>query len=159
MAKKIRILTYGTFDLFHVGHVRLLKRLRDLGDELIVGCSTDEFNKIKGKNTVMPYESRKEILLSCKYVNSVFAEDNWDQKRNDVKRTNADIFAMGDDWSGHFDHLEDICKVVYLPRTSGISSTKIKQFTASQLETELASVIKEVENIKSRLSSLLPKAT
>lgn len=157
MTKKVRILTYGTFDLFHVGHVRLLKRLRDLGDELIVGCSTDKFNSIKGKKTVMPYESRKEILLSCKHVHSVFAEETWDQKRGDVKKFNADIFAMGDDWAGHFNDLEDLCKVVYLPRTEGISSTKIKQFTASQLETELASIISEVENIKTRLLSLQPK--
>ncbi|MCA0433899.1 MAG: adenylyltransferase/cytidyltransferase family protein [Proteobacteria bacterium] len=120
------VITYGTFDLFHVGHVRLLKRLADLGDRVVVGCSTDEFNRIKGKSVAIPYDQRVEILLACRFVNHVFPESNWEQKREDVLREGANIFAMGDDWAGKFDFLSDIVKVVYLRRTEGISSTQVK---------------------------------
>ena len=130
------VITYGTFDLFHFGHVRLLKRLRNLGDRLVVGCSTDEFNNLKGKKTVVPYAHRREILLSCRYVSDVFPEDNWEQKRADVIREKADIFGMGHDWTGKFDDLSDLVKVVYLPRTDGISTTEIKDLMrASQAST------------------------
>lgn len=125
--KSNTVITYGTFDLFHVGHVRLLKRLRSFGDKLIIGCSSDEFNELKGKKTVMSYEQRKEILLSCKYVDKVFKEKNWEQKRTDIIEHNANIFAMGDDWSGKFDSLNDIVQVIYLPRTENISTTEIKE--------------------------------
>lgn len=121
-----KILTYGTFDLFHVGHVRLLKRLKKLGDKLFIGLSSDDFNELKGKKTVMSFEQRKEILLSCKYVDDVFEESCWEQKRTDIIRTEADIFAMGDDWTGKFDDLSDIVDVVYLTRTEDISSTEVK---------------------------------
>lgn len=121
------VITYGTFDLFHIGHVNLLKRLRALGDRLIVGCSTDEFNAIKGKRSIMPYEHRVAILEACRYVDSVFPEQHWEQKRDDVLREKADIFAMGDDWAGKFDNLGDICQVIYLPRTADVSSTEIRQ--------------------------------
>lgn len=121
-----KILTYGTFDLFHVGHVRLLKRLKKLGDKLFIGLSSDDFNELKGKKTVMSFEQRKEILLSCKYVDDVFEESCWEQKRTDIIRTEADIFAMGDDWAGKFDDLSDIVDVVYLTRTEDISSTEVK---------------------------------
>ena len=120
------VITYGTFDLFHFGHVRLLKRLRSLGDRLVVGCSSDEFNLLKGKKTVVPYTHRKEILLSCRYVSDVFPENNWEQKRDDIIREKADIFGMGHDWTGKFDDLSDLVKVVYLPRTEGISTTDLK---------------------------------
>lgn len=123
----ITVLTYGTFDLFHFGHVRLLKRLSGLGDRLIVGCSSDEFNMLKGKKTVVPYEQRREILLSCRYVSDVFPENNWEQKRDDIIREKADIFGMGHDWTGKFDDLSDAVKVIYLPRTDGISTTELKQ--------------------------------
>ena len=122
----VTVITYGTFDLFHFGHVRLLKRLRDLGDRLVVGCSTDDFNNLKGKKTVVPYAHRREILLSCRYVSDVFPEDNWEQKRDDIIREKADIFGMGHDWTGKFDDLSDLLKVVYLPRTDGVSTTEIK---------------------------------
>jgi glycerol-3-phosphate cytidylyltransferase len=122
------VITYGTFDLFHYGHVRLLKRLRGLGDRLVVGCSSDEFNALKGKKTVIPYEYRCEVLLSCRYVDGVFAEHDWKQKRADIEREKADIFAMGEDWAGKFDDLSDVTKVVYLPRTHGVSSTELKQY-------------------------------
>ncbi|MCD1628162.1 adenylyltransferase/cytidyltransferase family protein [Seohaeicola saemankumensis] len=120
------VLTYGTFDLFHVGHVRLLRRLAELGDRLIVGCSSDEFNRIKGKTCVMPFEHRAEILMACRYVADVFPEDSWDQKVGDIHRFNADVFAMGDDWAGKFDELSAHCDVIYLSRTENISTTRLK---------------------------------
>ncbi len=120
------IITYGTFDLFHVGHVNLLRRLRGLGDRLVVGCSTDEFNAIKGKKSVIPYADRVAVLLACRYVDEVFPEENWDQKPADIVRFNADVFAMGDDWEGKFDSLSEYCQVVYLPRTKSVSSTEIR---------------------------------
>lgn len=123
-----RVITYGTFDLFHFGHVRLLKRLAALGDELYVGCATDEFNLIKGKKSIVPYEERIEVLAACRYVDHVFAEEHWDQKPNDIKTFNADIFGMGDDWAGKFDELSEFCKVVYLPRTDEVSTTQLIEF-------------------------------
>jgi len=122
------VITYGTFDLFHVGHVNLLRRLRGLGDRLVVGCSTDEFNALKGKKTVMPYGHRASILESIRYVDDVFPEETWEQKRTDIVREKAHIFAMGEDWAGKFDDLADICEVVYLPRTRDVSTTEIRQW-------------------------------
>ncbi|UYV39594.1 adenylyltransferase/cytidyltransferase family protein [Rhodobacteraceae bacterium D3-12] len=126
------VLTYGTFDLFHVGHVRLLRRLVALGERLVVGVSTDAFNAQKGKSSVMPYHDRAEILLACEYVSEVIPEENWGQKRQDIERVGADVFAMGDDWAGKFDDLSDLCKVLYLPRTENISSTDLKASVAAQ---------------------------
>lgn len=120
------VITYGTFDLYHVGHVRILKRLRELGDRLIVGISTDEFNQLKGKESFFSYDDRAEIVLSSQYVDFVFPEQNWEQKRLDIIKYNVDIFGMGHDWLGEFDYLSDICEVVYLQRTEGISTTYIK---------------------------------
>ena len=122
-----RIITYGTFDLFHVGHVRLLQRLADLGDRLIVACSTDEFNALKGKTTAVPYADRVEVLQACRYVDQVIPEENWAQKRDDIARLGADLFAMGDDWVGKFDDLRDLCDVLYLPRTENVSTTELKE--------------------------------
>ena len=150
------VITYGTFDLFHVGHVRLLQRLRTLGDRLVVGCSTDEFNSTKGKKTAMPYEQRQEVLLACRYVDEVFPEKNWEQKSEDIMRFSADIFAMGDDWAGHFDDLETICRVVYLPRTEGVSSTDLKNLIVAQFQEKLVSIINEVGIVEKRLRDLLP---
>ncbi|MCP5272970.1 MAG: adenylyltransferase/cytidyltransferase family protein [Burkholderiaceae bacterium] len=121
------VITYGTFDLFHIGHVRLLHRLRSLGDRLVVGCSTDDFNEAKGKKSVMPFEHRAEILGACRHVDKVFPEASWDQKVEDIRRERADIFAMGDDWAGRFDDLSAHCEVVYVPRTKDVSSTEIRQ--------------------------------
>jgi glycerol-3-phosphate cytidylyltransferase len=120
------LLTYGTFDLFHHGHVMLLKRLAGMGSELIVGCSTDEFNAVKGKRCVMTYTQRRTILEACRYVSRVIPETSWAQKRTDIVNYNVSIFAMGDDWEGVFDDLNDITQVLYLPRTKDISSTDIK---------------------------------
>lgn len=122
------ILTYGTFDLFHVGHVNLLRRARELGDRLIVAVSTDEFNLIeKNKTTIIPFEHRVAVLESCRYVDLVIAENSWKQKTEDIQKYQVDIFVMGDDWQGKFDELNKQCEVVYLPRTKQISSTAIKQ--------------------------------
>lgn len=137
MIKEITILTYGTFDLFHVGHLRLLKRLAELGDHLIVGVSTDKFNNIKGKSTIIPYEERVEIISSLPFVSTIIPEDKWDQKRHDIVNYNVDIFAMGSDWTGKFDDLKDLCQVIYLPRTQHISTTKIKR-TAQKIESACA---------------------
>ncbi|WOT06969.1 adenylyltransferase/cytidyltransferase family protein [Shewanella sp. DAU334] len=150
------VLTYGTFDLFHVGHVRLLKRLRALGDRLVVGVSSDEFNTGKGKKSFCSFEERAEILLATEYVDAVFAENSWDQKRADVKRFNVDIFGMGSDWAGKFDDLKDCCDVVYLERTQDVSTTDIKKALAKisaedvvELEQSLHSALEIVVNLAS----------
>jgi glycerol-3-phosphate cytidylyltransferase len=121
------VLTYGTFDLFHIGHLNLLKRARELGDKLIVAVSTDEFNATKGKTTLMPFEHRVELVRSVRYVDEVIAEHQWDQKIADVQQHKVDIFVMGSDWQGKFDFLKPYCEVVYLPRTDNVSSTDLKK--------------------------------
>jgi glycerol-3-phosphate cytidylyltransferase len=121
------IITYGTFDLLHHGHIRLLKRAKRLGDYLIVGLSTDEFNKLKGKESVYSYEERKEIVEAISYVDRVIPEEKWKQKIDDIKGMNVDIFVMGSDWVEKFDYLQDYCDVIYLPRTNGISTTITKK--------------------------------
>lgn len=120
------ILTYGTFDLFHIGHLRLLERLRALGDRLIVGVSTDEFNTQKGKKTVVPFADRLEIVRGLRCVDLAFAEHSWAQKPEDISKHQVTVLGMGDDWQGKFDDLSTLCEVVYLPRTDGISSTDIR---------------------------------
>lgn len=124
-----RILTYGTFDLLHYGHIRLLKRAKELGDYLIVALSTDEFNAIKGKKAYHDYETRKKMLEAVRYVDLVIPEESWEQKADDVKKYFVDVVVMGSDWAGSdkFDYLKEMCEVVYLDRTEGISTTKIKE--------------------------------
>lgn len=122
-----KIITYGTFDLLHWGHINILKRAKELGDHLTVVLSTDEFNAIKNKKAYYSYENRKLILEAIRYVDEVIPENNWEQKISDVVENDIDIFVMGDDWEGKFDFLMDYCEVVYLPRTVGISTTQIKQ--------------------------------
>ena len=124
-----RVITYGTFDLLHYGHINLLRRARQLGDYLIVALSTDEFNKLeKNKVTYFPYEQRKQLLEAIRYVDLVIPEENWDQKKTDVHEYHIDTFVMGDDWKGKFDFLKDEgVEVVYLGRTPEISTTKIKE--------------------------------
>lgn len=125
------VITYGTFDVFHVGHLRLLERAKALcgkGGSLTVAVSTDRFNwEEKRKKCVIPDSERMEIVGALKCVDRVICEDAWSQKREDIKKHDIDIFVMGDDWRGKFDDLADMCKVVYLPRTPEISSTEIKQ--------------------------------
>jgi len=122
-------MTYGTFDLLHYGHINLLRRAKALGDYLIVGLSTDEFNtNEKGKKTYFTYEQRKELLESLRYVDLVVPEDNWNQKKTDMHDFHVDVFVMGDDWKGKFDFLKDEgVEVIYLPRTPDISSSQIKR--------------------------------
>jgi glycerol-3-phosphate cytidylyltransferase len=122
-----KVITYGTYDLLHVGHINLLRRARELGDYLIVVVSSDEFNAIKGKKAYYSFEDRKKILEAIRYVDEVLPEYTWEQKIDDVVNNNVDVFVMGDDWTGKFDFLKEYCEVVYLPRTEGISTTKIKQ--------------------------------
>lgn len=121
-----RVLTYGTFDLLHYGHINLLRRAKEYGDILIVGLSTDEFNHEKGKTSYFDYHERKKMLEAIRYVDRVIPEENWDQKVSDVKTLDVDVFVMGDDWKGKFDFLKDYCEVVYLSRTPEVSTTKIK---------------------------------
>ncbi len=129
-----RVITYGTYDIFHIGHLKLLQRAKALGDELIVAISTDKFNLKKGKRVMIPYSQRAEIVKNIKCVDRVIAEESWEQKISDIKRYNIDIFAIGDDWEGKFDFLRDYCQVIYLPRTQNISTTKLKNSLNSAFE-------------------------
>ena len=127
-----RVITYGTFDLLHVGHLNILNRARALGDHLTVAISTDEFNlNSKNKTCIMPYSDRAELVRHLKCVDQVIPEQSWDQKVKDVQAHNIDVFVMGNDWEGKFDFLKDYCEVVYLPRTEGVSTTEIKAFITS----------------------------
>ena len=123
-----KVITYGTFDLLHYGHINLLRRAKALGDYLIVALSTDEFNwNEKGKESYFSYEQRKTLLEAIRYVDLVIPEESWEQKITDVAKYRADVFVMGDDWEGTFDFLKECCEVVYLPRTPEISTTQIKK--------------------------------
>lgn len=124
-----RVLTYGTFDLLHYGHINILRRAKQLGDYLVVALSTDEFNAGKGKKAYHSYETRKKMLEAIRYVDLVIPENSWEQKIDDVKNYHIDIVVMGSDWAGSdkFDYLKDYCEVVYLERTPGISTTQIKR--------------------------------
>lgn len=139
------VITYGTFDMFHIGHLRLLKRLRNLGDKLIVGVSTDEFNNLKGKKTLIPYDQRAEIVAGLSVVDLVIPENNWEQKVHDITAHNVSIFAMGDDWQGKFDFLLDHCHVQYLPRTSDISTTQLKRSLSNFLSAPKEDLLKAIE--------------
>ncbi|MCR5430699.1 MAG: glycerol-3-phosphate cytidylyltransferase [Eubacterium sp.] len=122
-----KVITYGTFDMLHYGHINLLRRAKELGDYLVVVLSTDEFNwNMKQKKCYFTYEERKLVLEAIRYVDEVIPENNWEQKVTDVQENDIDVFVMGDDWEGKFDFLKDYCEVVYLPRTEGISTTQIK---------------------------------
>ncbi len=122
-----KIITYGTFDLLHYGHINLLRRAKALGDYLIVALSTDEFNwNEKHKKCYFSYEERKSLLEAIRYVDLVIPEENWAQKKSDIREFRVDTFVMGDDWEGKFDELKELCEVVYLPRTPEISTTQIK---------------------------------
>ena len=132
------VLTYGTFDLFHVGHLNLLNRLRALGDKLIVGVSTDEFNAGKGKRTIVPFKDRLEIVQNIKAVDLAIPETSWDQKVIDIKNHNVDVFGMGNDWESKFDFLKEHCEVIYLPRTEAISSTDLKKLLRVLDQTHIA---------------------
>lgn len=121
-----KVITYGTFDLLHWGHINILRRAKEMGDYLIVAISTDEFNRIKHKEAYHSYENRKMILEAVRYVDEVIPENDWEQKVKDVQKYGIDLFVMGDDWKGEFDFLKEYCEVVYLERTEGISTSQIK---------------------------------
>ena len=125
-----RVITYGTFDTLHYGHIRLLRRARELGDFLIVAISTDDFNALKGKKAKFSFEDRKRDLEAIRYVDLVIPEHNWEQKVTDVQEHNVDIFTIGDDWEGKFDFLKSQCEVYYMTRTPDISSTVIRNSTS-----------------------------
>ncbi|WP_416305802.1 adenylyltransferase/cytidyltransferase family protein [Neptunicella sp. SCSIO 80796] len=136
------VITYGTFDLFHIGHLRILERLRQLGDRLVVGVSTDEFNSIKGKQSIYSYQERAAIVEALSCVDLVIPEDNWQQKQQDIQHYTVDIFGIGSDWQGKFDELESLCQVVYLPRTPTISTTELKK-SLSKVDAQSISQIKQ----------------
>lgn len=127
------VITYGTYDLLHIGHISMLKRCKAFGDRLIVGLSTDEFNsRMKNKQSIQNYHERKEILEALRYVDLVIPETSWHQKIEDIKRYYIGTFVIGEDWEGEFDFLKDYCQVIYLPRTEGISTTIRKNEIAQE---------------------------
>ncbi len=123
------VITYGTYDMLHVGHINLLRRARNLGDYLIVGLSTDAFNTIKHKSAYQPYAHRRRLLEALRFVDKVVPERCWEQKTRDIKKFKASVLVMGDDWKGEFDSLKKLCRVVYLKRTPSISSTQLRALT------------------------------
>lgn len=127
------VLTYGTFDLFHYGHARILTRAKDAGQNLFVGVSTDRFNSVKGKEAWNSFSTRYDDVLSHVPKAHVFAEESFDQKVRDIHRFDIDVLVMGDDWAGKFDWLKDLCEVIYLPRTPGISTTLLKSMSSKEL--------------------------
>ncbi|MCK5918947.1 MAG: glycerol-3-phosphate cytidylyltransferase [Cocleimonas sp.] len=142
MQKQLKtVITYGTFDLFHIGHLNILKRAKMLGDRLIVGISTDTFNLQKNKKTVIPYSERAEIISHLRFVDQVIPESCWEQKHKDIIQHNVDIFVMGHDWEGKFDSLSALCNVKYLPRTKGISTTKIKSSLKQHKEPQVSKLV------------------
>ena len=145
------VLTYGTFDLFHIGHLNLLRRAKALGDRLIVGVSTDEFNSGKGKATIIDFKNRLEIVRSIRYVDEVIAESSWEQKLSDVRKFNVQTFAMGDDWKGKFDFLSAHCEVVYIPRTEGISSSNLREILDKFADSQIQDIRKALEIISTAI--------
>ena len=146
-----RVITYGTFDMFHIGHLKLLQRLAELGDELIVAVSTDEFNEEKDKTVLIPYAQRAEIVENIKCVDKVIPEKSWDQKVSDIKEYDISLFAMGDDWEGKFDSLKEYCEVIYLSRTQDISTTQLKKSLTNFLsisKEDITGVFKVIEALK-----------
>lgn len=148
------VLTYGTFDLFHMGHVNLLRRAKELGDTLIVGVSTDEFNLEKGKRSIFSFPERCEIVRSVRYVDQVIAETSWDQKISDIQKYGAGLLVMGDDWKGKFDFLNSICKVVYLPRTEGVCSTNLKVLVNTFGNSHMQELKRALDVVSSMLKGL-----
>jgi len=148
---KKTIITYGTFDMFHIGHLRLLQKLGNLGDELIVAVSSDTFNELKNKTVLIPYEQRAEIVANISCVAKVIPERNWEQKIEDIQKYDVDIFAMGDDWEGEFDFLKEYCEVMYLERTKDISTTQLKKSLTNFLsipKEDILNAFKVIETLK-----------
>jgi glycerol-3-phosphate cytidylyltransferase len=147
MQNKTIAITYGTFDMFHIGHLKLLQRIKNICDYLIVAVSTDDFNKTKNKKTLISYEQRALIVENIKAVDMVISEDNWEQKIDDIKKYNVDILVMGDDWAGKFDNLQKYCQVKYLPRTQDISTTQLKKSLSNFLSVSKDDILKAFEII------------
>ena len=150
-----KIITYGTFDLLHKWHINILRRAKELWDHLTVAISSDEFNRIKNKTSFYGYEERKFLLEAIKYVDEVIPENDWEQKTRDVQEREIDIFVMGDDWEGKFDFLKEYCEVKYLPRTEGISTTKLKS-TLKWINNENIDKIEEVLDALKEFRKILP---
>lgn len=129
-----KVITYGTYDLLHIGHINLLRKAKELGDYLVVAVSTDEFNTIKHKESFLSFEQRKAIVESIKYVDEVIPENQWDQKLEDIRTHKIDVFVMGNDWENKFDYLREYCEVVYLPRTEKISTTLLKSSIVNKIK-------------------------
>ncbi len=138
LSSERRILTYGSFDPLQIGHVRFLKRLASMGDRVIVGLSTDAFNSQKGSPSILPFEERREILQSCQYVDHVIPEDDWDQKHTDIVNYNISLFAMGDQFSGQYDYLNDVTQVLYLPRSKSVYAPEVAQINPNCTITQLS---------------------
>lgn len=148
---KKTVITYGTFDMFHIGHLRLLQRLAEIGDELIVAVSTDEFNVLKDKQVLIPYDQRAELVSNIRCVDKVIPETCWEQKVADIKKYDVDVFVMGDDWIGKFDFLMDHCEVRYMERTKGISTTHLKKSLTKFLsipKEDILNAFKIIETLK-----------
>ncbi|ARS51758.1 adenylyltransferase/cytidyltransferase family protein [Kushneria konosiri] len=143
-----KIITYGTFDMFHIGHLNLLKKLSQMAGHVTVAVSTDEFNDQKGKKTLIPYEQRAEIVSSVRYVDKVIPEYSWDQKISDVQEYSIDKFAIGEDWRGKFDFLSPFCEVIYLERTKDISTTELKKSLKNFLSIPQEDLIRAFEVIE-----------
>ena len=141
------IITYGTFDLLHIGHINMLERLRALGDRLIVGVSTDEFNAIKGKNSLYSYDDRAKIVGALRCVDEIIPENDWQQKRTDIEKYSVDIFGIGADWQGNFDELSAQCEVVYLPRTPSISTTNLKKILSKIDDTSIKKIKQGLDGV------------
>ena len=149
-----RAITYGTFDMFHIGHLKLLERIKQDCDHLTVAVSTDEFNAVKGKKTVIPYEDRAAIVASLKLVDRVIPENDWEQKTPDIINNNIDIFVIGSDWTGKFDFLQSHCRVAYLERTPGISSTQLKKTLGVQMSDLKSSLFSKIEELQKIIDDL-----
>lgn len=141
------VLTYGTFDVFHIGHLKMLERLKSLGDRLIVGVSTDEFNTLKNKTSLLCYEDRAAVVAAIRCVDQVIPEHSWEQKLQDIHNYQVSLFGIGDDWTGKFDDLKAHCEVVYLPRTMGISSTNVRNILGNLSLEHIRSIEKSAGEI------------